>query len=391
MPTIKLESLPPEEAIAFFRQKGYQIGFDWRDVWQQEHQAAFTVAKAMQLDILRDIRAGVDAALADGTTFADFRKNLKPLLVQKGWWGRADMKDPLTGEVKDVQLGSTRRLKTIYDINLRTAHSEGQWERIQASKQAFPYLQYDGNNSEHPRLQHAAWDGLVLPVDDPFWPAHMPTKAWGCKCRAIQMTGGMLERRGLSVSPSPQVPTVSYTNKRTGETQQIPKGVDPAFHYPPGGRLANLPRYITEKLDATETAIAAGAVKDLMASAAFKHFYTAPAGFFPVAVLTDADAGSIGAAAHTVRLSEATMAKQIREHPEIAAGEYGFVQDAVERGQKVIDADGALVYVLEDAGYVTVIKATQTGKAVFMTSFRRLSSNAAKRDRELKRLLNKEK
>jgi hypothetical protein len=49
------------------------------------------------------------------------------------------------------------------------------------------------------------------------------------------------------------------------------------------------------------------------------------------------------------------------------------------------------VYVLEDAGYVTVIKATQTGKAVFMTSFRRLSSNAAKRDRELKRLLNKEK
>lgn len=391
MAAIKLQALPPEEAIAFFKQKGYQIGFDWRDVWQQEHQAAFTVAKAMQLDILRDIRAGVDAALADGTTFADFRKNLKPLLVQKGWWGRADMTDPLTGEVKDVQLGSTRRLKTIYDTNLRTAHSEGQWERIQASKQSFPYLQYDGNNSEHPRLQHAAWDGLVLPVDDPFWESHVPTKAWGCKCRVIQMTGGMLERRGLSVSPSPQVPTVSYTNKRTGETQQIPQGVDPAFHYPPGGRRANLPRVITEKLDASETAIAAGAVKDLVASAAFKHFYAAPAGFFPVAVLTDADAGSIGAQAHTVRLSEATMAKQTREHPEIAAGEYGFVQDAVERGQKAIDADGALVYVLEDAGYVTVIKATQTGKAVFLASFRRLSSNAAKRDRELKRLLNKEK
>lgn len=391
MPAIKIESLPPEEAIAFFRQKGYKIGFDWRDVWQQEHQAAFTVAKAMQLDILRDIRAGVDAALADGTAFADFRQNLKPLLVKKGWWGRAELTDSATGETRDVQLGSTRRLKTIYDTNLRTAHSEGQWERIQASKDSFPYLQYDGNNSEHPRLQHAAWDGLVLPVDDPFWQSHMPVRAWGCKCRVIQMTGGMLDRRGLSVGESPDVPNVAYVNQRTGETQQIPQGVDPAFHYPPGGRLANLPRFITEKLDATETSIAAGAVKDLVASDAFKRFYAAPAGFFPVAVLPDADAGSIGARAHTVRLSEDTVAKQIREHPEIVVDEYLFVQEAVERGQKAIDADGALVYILEDAGYVTVIKATQSGKAVFMTSFRRLSSNAAKRDRELKRLLERNK
>ena len=46
---LRLLSLPPEEAIAFFRRKGFRIGFDHRDVWQAEHQAAFTVAKAMQL------------------------------------------------------------------------------------------------------------------------------------------------------------------------------------------------------------------------------------------------------------------------------------------------------------------------------------------------------
>ncbi|MEW5904807.1 MAG: phage minor head protein, partial [Pseudomonadota bacterium] len=273
MPQIKLEALPPEEAIAFFRQKGYKIGFDWRDVWQQEHQAAFTVAKAMQLDILRDIRAAVDSALVDGTTFDTFRKNLKPLLVQKGWWGRADMKDPLTGEVKNVQLGSTRRLKTIYDTNLRTAHSEGQWERIQESKDAFPYLQYDGNNSEHPRIQHAAWDGMVLPVDDPFWQSHMPVKEWGCKCRVNQMSGRMLERRGLTVNDTPKVPTSTYVNQRTGETQQIPQGVHPAFHYPPGGRLANLPKMITDKLDATDVPLASGVVKGIVSGEAFARFF----------------------------------------------------------------------------------------------------------------------
>lgn len=246
---IELKALPAKEAIEYFRQKGYLIGFSWEDVWQEEHQAAFTVAKAMQIDLLEDIRQAVDAALADGTTFADFRKQLKPLLVQKGWWGKAEMKDPLTDEVKNVQLGSTRRLKVIYDTNLRTAHSEGQWERIQNAKESFPYLQYDGNNSEHPRLAHAAWDGLVLPADDPFWQSHMPVKAWGCKCRVIQMSGGMLERRGLSVSEAPVVPKYSYTNKRTGEVQQVPKGVDPAFNYAPGGRQQNLNKMLAEKID----------------------------------------------------------------------------------------------------------------------------------------------
>ncbi len=246
---IELKALPPKEAIEYFRQKGYQIGFNWQDVWQQEHQAAFTVAKAMQIDILRDIRAAVDGALADGTTFADFRRNLKSLLVQKGWWGKSEMADPDTGEIKMVQLGSTRRLKTIYDTNLRTAHSEGQWERIQTSKTSFPYLQYSGNNSEHPRLQHAAWDGLILPADHPFWQAHMPVKAWGCKCRVIQLSQGMMERRGLSVGEAPTVPEYTYINKRTGEVQQIPLGVDPAFHYPPGGRQQNLDKMLAEKIE----------------------------------------------------------------------------------------------------------------------------------------------
>lgn len=389
MAQIKFAALPPEEAIAFFRQKGYKIGFDYRDVWQQEHQAAFTVAKAMQLDILRDIRAAVDGALADGTTFSDFRKSLKPLLVQKGWWGRADMEDPLTKEIKNVQLGSTRRLKTIYDTNLRTAHNEGQWERIQASKQSFPYLQYDANNSEHPRLQHSAWDGMVLPVDDPFWQSHMPVKDYGCKCRVIQMTGGMLERRGLTVSDTPKVPMVTYTNKRTGQVQQIPAGVHPSFHYPPGGRLANLPKMITEKLDASDVPLASGVLKGIVSGEAFARFYAKPEGVFPIGVLPDSDAAAIGAKTHTVRLSSETMTKQLEVHPELTLGEYAFVQQAIERGIRIQDGKASLVYLLEMEGYVTVVKTTGSGKAVFMSSFRRLSSDQAKRDREIRRLMDK--
>lgn len=246
---IRFKALPPEQAIKFFRQKGYKIGFDHRDVWQAEQQAAFTVAKAMQLDLLADIREQVDGALANGTTFQAFKNTLKPNLVARGWWGRAIQTDPLTGEDVEVQLGSTRRLKTIYDTNLRTAHAEGQWARIQDAKDSFPYLMYDANNSERPRVAHSGWDGLVLPVDDPWWQSHMPVRAWGCKCRVIQMGARQVERQGLKVSKAPAESYRDYVNKRTGETQRIPSGVDPAFNYPPGGRLANLGKLLAAKVE----------------------------------------------------------------------------------------------------------------------------------------------
>ncbi|MDR2186998.1 MAG: hypothetical protein LBE62_02975 [Azonexus sp.] len=241
--------LTPEAAVDFFRQKGFKIGFDHRDVWQAEHQASFTVAKAMQLDLLRDIRAAVDDAIANGTTFEDFQKNLKPLLVKRGWWGKKEMADPLTGEVKAVQLGSPRRLKVIYDTNLRTAHAEGQWQRIQASKAALPFLMYSHTPSKWERPEHAAWDGLILPVDDPWWQTHLPVKAWGCKCRVIPLTEAQAAKQG-GPHQAPASEMREYVNKRTGEKQMIPAGIDPAFHYPPGGRRENLDKMLSDKIAA---------------------------------------------------------------------------------------------------------------------------------------------
>lgn len=248
MAQIQFKELKPKEAIEFFQQKGYAIGFSWEDIWQSEHQAAFTVAKVAQLDILRDIREAFDASLQNGTTFNDFKKRLEPLLKEKGWWGKSEMTDPLTGEKKMVQLGSPKRLEVIFETNMRTAASEGQWQRIQDTKETFKYLRYNANNSEHPRMQHSGWDNLVLPVDDPFWQAHFPVKAYGCKCFVVSMTDKMVEQRNLTVSQSPRVPEYDYINKRTGELQKIPLGVDPSFNYPPGGRLSNLDRFVTDKI-----------------------------------------------------------------------------------------------------------------------------------------------
>lgn len=242
-----LAAVSPEEAIAFFVQKGFKIGFDYRDVWQQEHQAAFTVAKAMQIDVLQDIKAAVDAALQSGTTLAEFQKTLTPLLQAKGWWGKKEQTDPLTGEIATVQLGSPRRLELIFDTNLATAYSEGQWERIQRNKELFPFLEYVRSASVNPRHTHLAYAGLVLPADDAFWQSHLPVKEWGCKCTVVQHSRRMLEREGLAVGTAPPEVMRTVVNKRTGQTMQVPVGVDPAFHYPPGGRRAHLEKMLADK------------------------------------------------------------------------------------------------------------------------------------------------
>ena len=232
MARLELRSLPPTEAVKFFRAKGFKIGFAWQDVWQEEHTRAFTVAKAMRYDILRDIRAAVDDALAKGTTLAQFREQLEPTLQAKGWWGKKLETDPLTGKTKVVQLGSPRRLKTIYNVNLRMAYAAGAWERAERAKKRRPFLRYVQVDRPSKREEHAPWHGTVLRMDDPWWDSHYPPNGWGCGCHVIQLSKRDLERFGFKESErAPRVRRKGFRNPRTGQVLQVPEGIDPGFAY----------------------------------------------------------------------------------------------------------------------------------------------------------------
>ena len=263
MAVIDISARPPAEAVRFFESKGFAIGFDWRDIWQQEHARAFTVAKVMRLDILQDIRGEVDRAIRQGTTLADFKKRLTPLLQEKGWWGRTEAVDPLTGEIRNVQLGSPRRLNTIFDTNVRTAHAAGRWERIERTKGARPFLLYVAVIDDRTRPEHRAWHHIVRPVDDSFWSSFYPPNGWHCRCIVRQLSQRDLDRRGFVVSSDAEVSafmknTRRHRNKRTGKVESVPKGISPGFNYnvgkahmraltpPPATGPINPPRIISQ-------------------------------------------------------------------------------------------------------------------------------------------------
>ncbi|MCB1805776.1 MAG: hypothetical protein KDJ99_11720, partial [Candidatus Competibacteraceae bacterium] len=268
MPTIAPPGLVPADALDYFRAKAMKPAYSWEDVWREEHAAAFTVAKAMQLDVLRTLRAALVRALAEGRTFRDFANQLEPELQKLGWWGTQDVLDPLTGELISAELGSARRLRIIYDANLRAARAAGQWARIQRSKNTHPYLLYQLGPSREHRLQHTAWHGLLLPVDDPFWQTAMPPNGWGCKCRVRAVTERQYQRLQQNGIPSRdpenpgQIPVKTaapafqmqeYINKRTGEVLTVPRGIDPGWDYNPGqaGRVAALETELAGKRQQT--------------------------------------------------------------------------------------------------------------------------------------------
>ena len=97
------DRLVPRRALDYIKNKSLRPAFSYKDVWNEEHAAAFTVAKTMQLDVLSDLKDAVEKAIEGGTTFEQFKQELKPTLMRKGWWGRKEMTDPLTGRTVDAQ------------------------------------------------------------------------------------------------------------------------------------------------------------------------------------------------------------------------------------------------------------------------------------------------
>ncbi|VWX62574.1 phage minor head protein [Sphingorhabdus sp. 109] len=256
--------LPPKEAIAYFRRKGILFGFSWEDVWQEEHAKAFTVAKAMTRDLIEDIREAVDQAIAQGETLAMFRKQLTPVLIARGWWGRKTVIDPANGEEVVAQLGSPRRLKTIYQTNMRTSYQAGRYERIQRQKSSFPFMRYMSVMDGRERPEHGAWHGTILPVDDPWWDTHYPPCGWNCRCTPQPLSQRMIDRRGWKITDEPhRFPMKRHINRRTGEITEVERGVDPGWSYHVG--KANLDGLVPPPIDAAgddEGAIAAVSAGD---------------------------------------------------------------------------------------------------------------------------------
>lgn len=242
MPDVEYRSLPFREAIDFYRSKVRVPTRHYTDLMNQAHSKAFMVAGAMRDDMLCDFQEAVGKALTEGATLADFRRDFDAIVARYGW----------------AYNGTPGwRSRVIYDTNVRTAYSAGHWQQMQTTKKMRPYGRYLHGPSIHPREQHLAWDGKVVPLDDPWWDYRWPPNGWGCKCSVVSVSQREVERNGWEVTrPEPDETIRVTVNTPDGPLEvETVAGVDPSFAYNPGKSATGIrlsPRMVEEaKADGT--------------------------------------------------------------------------------------------------------------------------------------------
>lgn len=270
----------------------------------------------------------------------------------------------------------------IFTTNLATSYAAGRLAQLRDPElhALKPYWMYQHNDSVlNPRPLHVSWDGLTLPADHPWFKTHYPPNGWGCRCRVVAVSQAEAQCQGGRITDAPPD---DGTTTQNGET--IPSGIDYGWDYMPGDTAADgIRESLARKLTTHPEALGAALATDLAA------WMKQPQGLWPIAVLSEADAPLIGTTTKIVHLSAETVRKQLETHPDLTPAQYVYVQAAISRDQRIQDTPVSLIYLLEEDGYVTVVKATESGRTVFMTSFRRLHTDQGRWDREIRRLLRK--
>ncbi|MBK5005278.1 PBECR2 nuclease fold domain-containing protein [Pseudomonas sp. S32] len=218
-------NVPFQEQIDYFKGKTNLPSRAWTDLYAAEHDWAFVVAGATRRDLLTDMRGAVEKAIATGRTLEQFRTDFDRIVSQHGW---------------EYNGSRAWRTQTIFETNLRQSYNAGREAQMADPelRKARPFGLYRHGDSAHPRPQHLAWNGTVLPLDDAWWSTHTPQNGWGCKCKKFMLSSRDVERMGLKVGPAP---VIEYETRIIGvnspngpRSVRVPLGIDPGFEHAPG-------------------------------------------------------------------------------------------------------------------------------------------------------------
>jgi SPP1 gp7 family putative phage head morphogenesis protein len=149
----------------------------YSDTLNRVRSQGFTVKGLTELSQIDDVLTSLNDNLAQGRSFGEWKK----IALADG--------SPLKDFPKS-------RLESIFRTHLQTAFNHGRWIRFQTFKKTRPYLMYDAVNDSRTRPSHAAHDGVIRNVDDPFWQGHYPPIAINCRCRAISLSEKQAQARG---------------------------------------------------------------------------------------------------------------------------------------------------------------------------------------------------
>lgn len=377
--------LPPSDAIRFLRQKVNVPTERWGELEGEAHARSFAIAGAASDALLADFRKAMEKALIDGTTLEAFQKEFDSIKKRRGW---------------DHTGTPGWRAEIIYSTNVSTAYSAGQYRQMTTpdALEMFPYWRYRHNTCQHPRAEHLAWDGIILPADDPWWNTHFTPNGWRCHCTIEPVSRRMMRKNNWQVSEAPPLDPRPWRNPATGKTVMVPKGIDPGFDNNPGKIwMENERRLAATRLSPVKTvlgrpvdSIPAGMRQGVQKAQIGKLLEDKAHGIIEAATAPKPLMDALETKSDSILLSDETLGKQRRHHPELTAEEYEAIPRMLAQPDAILDSGENHVLVMSQYKkllYRLVVKATRDRTTNFLQSFHSVSFEDARRLLRSRRLL----
>ncbi len=76
-------------------------------------------------------------------------------------------------------------LQAEYQTAKRGAQMAHLWNKFLEQKEYYPNLVYRTVGDSRVRPEHATLNGIVKPIDDPFWKTYYPPNGWRCRCTVM--------------------------------------------------------------------------------------------------------------------------------------------------------------------------------------------------------------
>jgi SPP1 gp7 family putative phage head morphogenesis protein len=176
---------------ALFRQKGANMDIsilssDEAQSFISEHTAVLdqSMDTAPMSDLMRQRLSRSNYIFSGMKTFHELNEAFPSMLDENG------NRKPFERFLNDVrnidETYNGNYLRAEYNFVHASAAMAGKWEQFQQDGDRY-YLQYRTQHDDKVRPEHAALDGVTLPISDPFWESYYPPNGWNCRCTVTQV------------------------------------------------------------------------------------------------------------------------------------------------------------------------------------------------------------
>lgn len=176
-----------EDGLAWLREKRVADEAAWNALSPAGRQRVWYVT-GLEQDRIAQVASELIEGFASGQSQGEFLGRLEEMGISVPGGEK-----PGAGQIPAAQA------RLVEHQNRMSAYGADRWIKAQRTKATRPHGQYHTAGDDRVRAEHAAMEGIIKPLDDPFWGSWTPPCDMGCRCTMTTISNIEMEDEGLAV------------------------------------------------------------------------------------------------------------------------------------------------------------------------------------------------